>query len=100
MQLRTRPTAQPTPAEAETLAVEALSYLAAEPERLGAFLAETGLGPESMRAAAAAPGFLPAVLDYLIGKETMLLDFSAEHGLDPAGIVAARQALPGAAADR
>ena len=99
MQLRTRPTGKPAQAEAEALAIQALSYLAAEPERLGAFLAETGLGPESVRAAAATPGFLPAVLDYLIGKESMLLEFAAEHGVDPANIVAARRALPGPAAD-
>jgi hypothetical protein len=95
MELKTRPT-KPTPADAEALALAGLSFLAADPERLGAFLAETGLGPENVRAAASAPGFLPAVLDYLIGNEPALLEFAAEQGLDPARIVAARNALPGA----
>lgn len=85
--------------EAEAIAVAALSFLAAEPERLGAFLAETGVSPESLRTAARHPGFLPAVLDYLIGHETELVTFAAEQGSDPSVIVAARQVLPGATRD-
>ena len=34
-------------------AIQALGFLAGDPERLGAFLAATGIGPESIRAAAA-----------------------------------------------
>jgi hypothetical protein len=96
MSLQTRPRGRPSPDEAKELAVAALSFLAADPERLGPFMAETGLGPENMRAAAAAPSFFPAVLDYLIGNEAMLLDFAADQGIDPAMIPAARTALPGA----
>jgi hypothetical protein len=59
-------------------------------------MAETGLGPENMRAAANTPTFLPAVLDYLIGNEAALLDFAADRGIDPSAIPAARAALPGA----
>ena len=95
----TRLRGKASPADAEILAVAALSFLAEEPERLGAFLAETGLEPENMRAAAATPGFLPAVLDYLIGHEPLLLDFAADRGIDPAGIPAARAALPGGRRD-
>jgi hypothetical protein len=82
--------------EAELLAVAALSFLAEEPERLGRFLAETGLEPASLRSAAATPGFLPAILDYLIGNEPLLLDFAGSQSIDPADIPAARAALPGA----
>lgn len=96
MALTTRSSGRPSPSDAEALAVAALSFLAAEPERLGSFMSETGLGPENMRAAAATPSFLPAVLDYLIGNEPMLLDFAADQGIDPAAIPAARAALPGA----
>ena len=48
-------------AAAESLAITALAFLAAEPERLGRFLALTGIGPESIRAAAHQPQFLLAV---------------------------------------
>lgn len=85
--------------EAELLAVAALSFLADDPERLGRFLAETGLEPEGLRSAAGTPGFLPAVLDHLIGNESLLLDFAADRGIDPAAIPAARAALPGARRD-
>jgi hypothetical protein len=92
MQLPTRD-ARPPSAEAEALAIAALTFLAAEPTRLGPFLAETGLGPENIRHAAHTPGFLPAVLDYLLSNESALLDFASHQGLDPAAIVAARNAI-------
>ena len=38
---------------AEIVAVQALSFIAADPERLGLFLAESGIGPETLRTAAA-----------------------------------------------
>lgn len=79
----------------EALAITALSFLAGDPERLGRFLAVTGLGPETLRQAAARPGFLAAVLDYLAGDETLLLAFAANAGLAPEAVVRARQRLGG-----
>ena len=38
---------------AEIVAIQALSFIAGEPERLGLFLAESGIGPETLRNAAA-----------------------------------------------
>jgi Protein of unknown function (DUF3572) len=70
-------------AAAERLAVAALAFIAEEPERLGRFLALTGIGPESIRAAAHEPRFLLGVLDHLAGEEPLLLAFAAEK-LDPA----------------
>ena len=90
----TRRRGKPTPDEAEILAVAALSFLAEEPERLGRFLAITGIEPESLRAAAGTPGFLPGVLDHLIGDESLLLDFAAQQGIDPSEVPAARAILP------
>ncbi len=87
---------KPSRDEAEALAVAALSFLAAEPDRLGSFLAETGLEPQAIRSAAATPGFLPAVLDYLMGNEALLLDFAADRNIDPARVPALRAMLPGA----
>ena len=42
-------------AAAEGLAVAALGFIAAEPERLGRFLALSGIGPDSIRTAAREP---------------------------------------------
>jgi len=49
---------------AEIVAVQALGFIAGDPERLGLFLAESGIGPETLRTAAANPQFLASVLDF------------------------------------
>jgi hypothetical protein len=80
---------------AEALAIQALSYIAADGERLGRFLSLTGIGPGEIRAAAREPGFLAGVLEYLAGDERLLTDFAKEAGHDPSTIEAARLALGG-----
>lgn len=75
------------------IGVAGLSYLSADPERLGRFLAVTGLGPENVRSAARDPGFLPALLDYLLANETDLVAFAEEMNLPPAKVSAARDVL-------
>lgn len=80
---------------AEALAIQALAYLAEDRERLGRFLAETGIAPAEIRRAAAAPGFLAGVLDYLAGSERLIGAFAAEAGRDPADIDRARIVLSG-----
>ncbi len=80
---------------AETVAIQALSFLAQEPARLGAFLAETGLGPESIRAAAQDKSFLVGVLDFILNDEGLIDDFGAAHDIKPRQLIAAREALGG-----
>ena len=80
---------------AEALAVEALVFLAAEPERLGRFLAVTGIGPEAIRAAAAEPNFLAGVVEHVIGDERLLLEFAAHAQINPAEVARASAALGG-----
>lgn len=90
-----RPTPHP---DAETIALRALGFLAAEPERLEPFLAATGLGPDTLRAAAGQPGFLAAVLDHLCGNESLLLEFAGNLSLNPEIIVRAQESLAGSPA--
>ncbi len=78
---------------AEMIAIQALSYLAGDPERLDRFLALTGIGPEALRAAAQEPGFLAGVLDHVAGDEAMLLAFAANAGIAPEDIASARATL-------
>ncbi len=78
---------------AESLAIQALTYLAREPERLGRFLALSGLGPEQVRLAAMEPGFLAGVLEYLSSDESLLLGFAEHVRVDPAQIARAQAAL-------
>jgi hypothetical protein len=82
-------------AAATGLAIAALSFIASEPERLGRFLALTGIGPESIRAAASEPDFLLGVLDHLVSDEALLLEFANEQNIDPDDVARARQALAG-----
>jgi hypothetical protein len=78
---------------AEIVAVQALSFIAGEPERLGLFLAESGIGPETLRTAAADPHFLGSVLDFVLRDDATVKAFAATSGLHPTNIAAARQAL-------
>ena len=78
---------------AEIVAVQALSFIAADPARLGAFLAESGIGPETLRAAATDPHFLGSVLDFVMRDDVTVQAFATASELHPTNIAAARQAL-------
>jgi hypothetical protein len=78
---------------AEHVAIQALSFLAEDVERLGRFLALSGLDPASIREAARSPQFLSGVLAYLAGDEKLLMEFAAQSGLDPLDIGHARVVL-------
>ena len=78
---------------AEIVAIQALSFVAGDPERLGLFLAESGIGPETLRSAAADPHFLASVLDFVLRDDATVRAFAAASELDPATIAAARDAL-------
>ena len=80
---------------AEALAIQALTFIAGDSERLGRFLAVTGIGPAEIRAAAREPGFLIGVLDHLAADERLLTDFAAEAAIDPSTIGKALAALGG-----
>lgn len=79
--------------QAESLAVAAVAFLAADEERLGRFLALTGIDPLALRAAAAQPGFLAGVLDHLGSDEPLLLAFATHAGISPADVDRARITL-------
>jgi len=82
-------------AAAEALAITALGFIAAEPERLGRFLSVTGIGPDSIRAAAREPRFLAGVLDHVAADEQLLLAFATEQDIDPDALMRARELLAG-----
>jgi hypothetical protein len=80
---------------AEMLAIQALTFIAADAERLGRFLAITGIGPADIRHAAKEPHFLAGVLDHIAGDEALLLQFAGHAGVNPDTVGRARQALGG-----
>ena len=78
---------------AEIVAIQALSFIAGDPERLGPFLAESGLGPETLRTAAANPQFLASVLDFIMRDDASVKAFADASKLHPTNVAAARQVL-------
>jgi len=79
----------------ETLALQALAFLVGDEDRLQRFLGLTGIAPDTLRGLARDPAGLGAVLDYLLGWEPLLLEFTATHELPPESVAAARRKLPG-----
>ncbi len=81
--------------DAEDIGIRALGFIASDAERLGRFLAITGIGPGTLRTAAAEPGFLAQVLEFLSHDDSQLLAFAANAGVSPQSIAAARHKLGG-----
>jgi hypothetical protein len=87
---------RPTRETAEILAVQALSFIAEEPQSLSRFLDTSGISAGEIRTAAAEPGFLAGVLEYMLGDENLLRGFADRAGIDPAELGRAASALGGA----
>jgi hypothetical protein len=85
---------------AEIVAIQALSFVASDPERLGAFLAESGIGPETLRGAASDPAFLANVLDFVMRDDATIKAFADASQLHPTNVAAAHQALTDPAWER
>jgi hypothetical protein len=81
--------------QAEALAIQALTFIGGDAERLGRFLAVTGIGPVEIRAAASQPGFLGGVLEYMASDERLIAAFAAENNLDPSDVDRGRLVLAG-----
>ena len=80
----------PDPAQ---LALRALVWILAEPDRAQRLLDTTGLDPEDLRARATEPAVLSAVLGFLENYEPDLIACADGIGERPENIVAARAAL-------
>ena len=80
---------------AESLAIQALSFLAEDADRIGRFLALTGINPAELRAIAQDPAFLAAVLEHVAGDESLLIALSDHLGRKPGDVAAAVTALAG-----
>ena len=80
-------------ADAETLALKVLAFLAEDRSRLERFLTMTGVSPEKLRTSAAEPGTLLAVTHHLLEDESLLLVFASQAGIAPEQIGEAHQLL-------
>jgi len=75
------------------LAIQALAFIAEDPEKLSRFLGMTGIPPEEIRTAAGEPGFLAGVLEHMLGDESLLVAFADSAGIDPTAVARARSAF-------
>ncbi len=87
---------QPLPAEtAQTIALQALAYIASDEDQLAGFMAQTGLSTDELKDRAAEPAFLGGVLDFLLSNEKALVAFCEEKEMAPDLPGLARKSLPG-----
>lgn len=80
---------------AETLALQALGWLAANDDLLPVFLGSTGASESDLRDRAGDPVFLGAVLDFVMMDDAWVVAFCDHIGLAYANMMYARAALPG-----
>jgi hypothetical protein len=78
---------------AEIVAIQALSFVAGDSQRLGLFLAESGIGPDTLRKSAADPKFLASVLDFVLRDDATVKAFASSVDLHPTNVAAAREVL-------
>ncbi|MEI6799935.1 MAG: DUF3572 domain-containing protein [Pseudomonadota bacterium] len=80
---------------AETIAAQALAWLAGDPQTLNGFLALSGLSPGELMAQAADARLLGAVLDFILTEDRLVIGFCDSAALAYTVPQMARAALPG-----
>lgn len=84
---------RPNREEAAIVALAALAFLAEDPVKLGRFLDLTGSALDRLKAEAHTSAAQAAILEHLLGDESLLLAFAANAGLMPALVAQAHAAL-------
>lgn len=82
-------------ADAASIAIAALSWIAADPAMMARFSSVTGIDADHIRVAAKEPGFLAGVLGFVLAHEPTLDRFCAENALHPTNVAAAEHTLSG-----
>lgn len=80
-------------ADPDVIAIQALTFIATNPDHAERFMALSGIPLGDVRRAAADPGFLLGVMDYLVGDEALLLLFAAESDTTPEVVVQAHDRM-------
>ena len=79
--------------EAHTLALQAVQFILSNEQLAGGFIAATGATPDDLKSLITKDDFLSGVLDYLMGREDVLLAFCENIDLDPDHAVRLHQSL-------
>jgi hypothetical protein len=89
-----RTPSKPRVEQAEILALKMVQYLLGDEDRAGAFLGITGSSPEDLRQRINELDFLGGVIDYLLGREDLLMEFCEQQEIEPTLPMRLRDALP------
>jgi hypothetical protein len=79
-----------TPEKAEILALEALAWLAGQPDGIARFLTVSGLDATDLRRAAGDRDLLGSLLDFLLANEPLLLEFCQNASMPAPAVHKAR----------
>ena len=80
---------------AETLALQALSWLVSNNDLLNVFMGSTGLGESDLRARAGEDDVMIAVLDFVVMDDAWVKEFCDGQSLAYDSVMHARAALAG-----
>lgn len=82
---------------AETVALQALAWIAGHDSLLDVFMGATGAGQDDLRTGAQDPEFLASLLDFILMDDAWVLEFAQAQNVPPEAVAHARAALPGGA---
>ncbi|MEL6298632.1 MAG: DUF3572 domain-containing protein [Pseudomonadota bacterium] len=80
---------------AETIAIQAVSFLAEDPERMSRFMVATGLTQEDFVSRAFETDMLVSVLDVVAADDPAMMAFVASADVAPEDVLRARVVLGG-----
>ncbi len=81
--------------QAETIAIQALGWLAGDDELLESFLGTSGADVNDLKGMAQNPTFLGSILDFILMDDAFVTRFCDSVGLSYETPMQARQFLPG-----
>ncbi len=82
-----------THASAETIALEALAFIAADDVELGRFLGLSGLSINDLKSSAGTLETMRAIIEYVMGHEPTAKAFAESQGYRPEHLAAAAHKL-------
>jgi hypothetical protein len=83
-----------TVVDAEMVALKAVAWIAADDDVLSRFVSLTGCGADELRSRISEPAFLGAILDFMLGDDSLVIAFTEREVMTPETPMLARVKLP------